>query len=194
MPLIACAVLLPAASAAPGPSELPYLELEHRLDRPQDGYCLDVAGSGPWIDVTVPVSAHNCKRDAVHPDQVVSYNSATGRIRFPLLNVCLTALGRAGRSLAHMPLMVRPCAEDTDLSRAPFSAPALQSFIQRADGRLELKESGLCLTVGRESSTTFSVHDRWRALYLDRCSSASTTYSAWRRPPAAAPARLSGRS
>ena len=175
----ALAVLPPIASAAW--QDAGTIELVQRLDRPQDGYCIDIAGSGPWIDLTVPVSAHNCKRDAVYADQAAAHDATTGRIRFPAFNVCLTALGRAGRSLAQMPLMVRPCAEDVDTRRTPFIAASLQAFVHRADGRLELRDSGLCLAVGRESSTTFSADDKWRALFLERCDRAPAALSVWRK-------------
>lgn len=160
----------------------PYLQLVDRLDRPDDGYCIDIAGSGDWVDLTVPLAAHNCKGPAIYPDQAVTFDKNTGRIRFPAYNVCVTALGRARRSLAHMPLMVRPCAEDVDQSRTPFSMEELQTFVHRKDGRLELKQSDLCLVVGSNSDTTFSASDRWRALFLDNCAGAPNQFSKWRLP------------
>lgn len=161
------------------------LRLVDNLDRPQDGYCLDIAGSGPWVDISVPLSAHNCK-GREYGDQMITYNNKSGRIRFPDYRVCLTALGRAGRSLELMPLIVRQCVEEADAQTSPFVGPAVQSFFHRPDGRVELGQSGLCLAVGPTSDTTFSPADKWRALYLDRCEQIPASRSVWRPIPSPA--------
>lgn len=62
--------------------EAGYLYLADRLDRPQDGYCIDVAGSGNWVDFTMPLNAHNCKRPGFYADEAVTFSSP-GAIRFP---------------------------------------------------------------------------------------------------------------
>lgn len=157
----------------------PYVMLKDRLDRPEDGYCIDIAGSGPWIDVSVPLSAHNCKGPGVAPDQALRHDARSGQLRFPALDVCVTALGRAGRTLPQMPLLAQPCATDTQPIPTPFAAASLQAFDFRADGRLSLRGSGLCLVAGSRSDTTFSPHDRWRALYLLPCEQAPVALSQW---------------
>jgi hypothetical protein len=161
----------------------PYLMLKDRLDRPEDGYCIDVAGSGPWIDVSVPLSAHNCKGPGVAPDQAIRHEPRSGQLRFPALNRCVTALGRAGRSLPQMPLLAQPCASAAQPQPTPFAAPSLQAFDQRADGRIELRGSGLCLVAGTQSDTTFSLQDRWRALQLLPCAQAPAALSQWLPAP-----------
>jgi len=171
----------------------PYVMLKDRLDRPVDGYCIDIAGSGEWINVNVPLSAHNCKGPGIAPDQALDYDGATGQLRFPALNVCVTALGRAGRSLSQMPLIAQPCATEARPQPTPFASRSLQAFDFRADGRLELRGSGLCMVAGHQSDTTFSVHDRWRALLLLPCEGAPLALSQWTLPGAARSKRLGER-
>ena len=168
---------LPAAAWQDGAG---YLQLADRLDRPDDGYCLDLPGSGDWVDFSVPLNAHNCKRPGFYADEAVTFASP-GPIRFPAYEGCVTAVGLNGGSLPGAPVMLRPCAEDIDASRAPFIDTALQSFDHRADGRIELSGSNLCLTVGTESAPTFSPVHRWRALTLERCATAPLDRSAWNR-------------
>lgn len=60
--LLALAFVAPASGA-----DQAYLRLEARLDRPEDGYCLDVAGEGRWVDLSVPLAAHNCKLPERYP-------------------------------------------------------------------------------------------------------------------------------
>ncbi|QPF71646.1 RICIN domain-containing protein [Roseateles sp. DAIF2] len=162
----------------------PYLALADRLDRPQDGYCIDIAGSGDWIDVTIPLAAHNCKGPATYPDQAVRYDPASGQVRFYRLQVCMTALGRNGRSLAQMPLLAQPCVTPHVSEPLPFASAALQAFDFRSDGRLELRGSGLCVVAGASSDTTFSPADKWRALQMTPCTGAPAALSVWVRPPA----------
>lgn len=157
------------------------LVLADRLDRPHDGYCIDVAGSGNWIDVTVPLSAHNCKV-GVAPDQAVRYDSASGQIRFHQLNVCMTALGRADRTLPQMPLLAQPCYSSVAPEPRPFASPALQAFDFSSDGRLRLRGTDLCVVAGNRSDTTFSAFDRWRALVMATCTDAPSELSVWLKP------------
>lgn len=161
----------------------PYVMLKDRLDRPVDGYCIDIAGSGNWIDLRVPLSAHNCKGPGVAPDQALHHDPASGQLRFPAYDMCVTALGRAGRSLPQMPLLVQPCASAAQPQPTAFASASLQAFDFRADGRVELRGSGLCLVAGARSDTTFSPHDRWRALQLQECAQAPAALSQWQPPP-----------
>ena len=177
---IALATILVATPAAAWQDGAGYLELADRLDRAEDGYCLDVAGSGNWVDFSMPLNAHNCKRPGFYADGAVTFASP-GPIRFPAYEGCVTAVGLNGRSLPGAAVMVRPCADTIDESRAPFIAASLQSFDHREDGRIELTGTGLCLAVGTESATTFSESHRWRALSLARCEDAAPERSIWKR-------------
>ncbi len=162
-----------------------YLELADRLDRPEDGYCLDLPGSGDWVDFSMPLNAHNCKLPGLYADEAVTFASP-GVIRFPAYEGCVTAVGLNGRSLPGAPVMLRPCAGDVDESRQPFISAALQDFTHRDDGRIELSGTDLCLTAGDESDSTFSPTHRWRALTLQRCGKALASLSVW-KPFAARP-------
>ncbi|MGH1439021.1 MAG: hypothetical protein ACRBBR_02825 [Cellvibrionaceae bacterium] len=157
-----------------------YLRLNAMLDRPQDGYCLDVAGSGNWVDLTVPLNVHNCKGPHFYADEAVIFDNKTNTIRFPAYDACVTSLGRDGRSLPKTPLILRPCAHNPKTRQSPFHPANLQSFIHRRDGRIELKNTNLCLTAGNVSDVTFSPDHKWRALYLDTCSIAPKKLSVWK--------------
>ena len=156
-------------TTAPG-----HLRLVNDLDRPQDGYCLDILGSGRHIRFDMPLSAHNCK-PGLYADEAVVFES-NGRIRFPAYNVCATAAGINRRALPGAALMPRGCGE-----RSPFlEAETLQRFVHRTDGRIELAGSGLCLTVSTASDSTFEATHRWRALFLQTCDTAPLSHSQWR--------------
>ena len=156
-----------------------YLELADRLDRPQDGYCLDLPGSGDWVDFSMPLNVHNCKRPGLYADEAVTFASP-GPIRFPAYEGCVTAVGLNGGSLPGAPVMLRPCAEDEEAPASPFVSAPLQRFERRGDGRVALAGADLCLTAGAESAATFSPSHRWRALTLERCASAPPERSIWR--------------
>ena len=175
--LLAPMLASPAAAWQEGAG---YLELADRLDRPGDGYCLDLPGSGDWVEFSMPLNAHNCKRPGLFADEAVVFASP-GPIRFPAYEGCVTAVGLNGASLPGAPVMLRPCAADIDASRAPFVAPSLQSFEHREDGRIALAGSDLCLTVGTDSAPTFSPAHRWRTLTLERCGAAPPARSVWKR-------------
>lgn len=179
-PIILGAALLLATPAAAWQDGAGYLELADRLDRPQDGYCLDLPGSGDWVDFSMPLNAHNCKRPGLFADEAVTFASP-GPIRFPAYEGCVTAVGLNGRSLPGAPVMLRPCAEDIDAAAAPFVDAALQSYTHRGDGRIELTGTDLCLTAGTESAATFSPAHRWRALTLERCGAAPAERAVWNR-------------
>lgn len=65
-----------------------YLQLKDRLDRPTDGYCLDVVGSGQHIRLDMPLTAHNCKGPQVYADEVVEYRSDQS-LYFPAYQGCV---------------------------------------------------------------------------------------------------------
>lgn len=175
--LIFC--LLTTQAAADWREGAGYLELVDRLDRPQDGYCLDVPGSGEWVDFNLPLNAHNCKRPGLYADEAVTFTSP-GSIRFPAYEGCVTAVGLNGRSLPGAALMLKPCVSDHEQPFSPFISAGLQHFVHREDGLIELSNSGLCISVGEKSDRTFSPSHRWRTLFLDECSLTDTARSIWK--------------
>lgn len=162
------------SSAAPVSLKVPgHLKLIAPLDRPEDGYCVDIVGSGQYIRFDMPLTAHNCKPGLYHDEAVIL--EPNGYIRFPAYNRCMTAAGLNGRALPGAALIPRGCGEQT-----PFlEAERLQIFRLRDNGQVELEGAGLCLTAGRKSDTTFSSEHRWRALFLEECDSAEPARSRW---------------
>lgn len=161
-------IAAPLALKVPG-----HLQLIDPLDRPEDGYCLDIVGSGPYIRFDMPMTAHNCK-PGLYEDEAVILET-NGYIRFPAYNKCVTAAGLNGRALPGAALIPRDCGE-----RTPFlEAERLQIFRLRGNGQVELEGAGLCLTAGRKSDTTFSSEHRWRALFLEECAFAEPARSRW---------------
>lgn len=75
-----------------------HLRLMDNLDRPQDGYCLDILGSGQYIRFDMPMSAHNCKPGLYMDEAVVLEKN--GRIRFPAYDACATVAGINKSALA----------------------------------------------------------------------------------------------
>ncbi|QEY27215.1 RICIN domain-containing protein [Neisseria zalophi] len=164
-----------AATAAAATQKQPgHLRLVNDLDRPQDGYCLDVVGSGDYVRFDMPMTAHNCKPGLYADEAVVMEDN--GMIHFPAYGVCATAAGINNTILAGAAVMPKGCGE-----RSPFlEAQHLQHFVHRPDGRVELRGSGLCLTVGNESDSTFDPNHRWRTLFMQHCEQAPLSHSQWR--------------
>ena len=150
-----------------------HLRLQDRLDRPKDGYCLDVMGWGRNFGVNVPVFAHNCK-PGLTADSAVVFDP-DGSIRFPYVGLCITVAGVNSYPLPGASILLRQCGVE-----APFvGGPKLQRFNLHKDGRLELRGSGLCLSVGHRSERTYSPADRWRALFVEDCAKAEPRLSRW---------------
>jgi len=72
-------------------ADLLHIQLKDRLDRPDDGYCLDIPGTGSNLLLNVPLFAHNCKSGPT-PDSAVTYTD-DGQLVFPAAQVCVTAFG-----------------------------------------------------------------------------------------------------
>ena len=150
-----------------------YLRLVDPLDRPNDGYCLDVIGAGGSFRPDMPLVVHNCKPGRA-PDGMVAYRK-DGSFFFPAFDACVTAMGVNRKALPGSALMLKPCgAEEAFLRAANF-----QSFQHRLDGRLELATSGLCMTVGNQSAETFSPTHAWRPLFLMPCEQVPEARSRW---------------
>ncbi len=174
--LCALTLLLPQAASAREPQS-GHLRLIDRLDRPDDGYCLDVLGVGELMRLEVPIFAHNCK-SGLTPDSAVDITEE-GRIRFTALNLCITAAGVNGRALPGVSIILRPCGHEAPF----FESAALQAFEITLDGKVHLKASGLCLAVGAKSDATYSSQDRWRVLSVEACSEVPAELSRWEFVP-----------
>ena len=149
------------------------LRLMDRLDRPQDGYCVDVLGVGLEARTDLPLFVHNCSSER-YPDEAVRFEDA-GLIRFPAYDLCVTAMGVNGLSLPGSTVLLRPCGERSSF----LDTDALQHFTRHPDGRLTLANTNLCLTVGPRSARTYSAQHRWRALYMDDCATTPSGRSRW---------------
>jgi len=154
-------------------SEATHLRLIDRLDRPDDGYCIDVHGTPGNLRTDLPLFAHNCK-PRLTADSAVVFNS-DGSIEFIDLNMCVTVAGVNSRALPGAAVLLRKCGESTTF----FESTSLQQFTLHSDGKLELEQSGVCLTVGPRSGVTYSSNDRWRPLFVDDCTTIDDSLSLW---------------
>ena len=165
--LLGARILGPSPASSASPATLAHLRL---LDRPEDGYCVDIPGSPRNMRVDVPLFAHNCK-PSLTSDSAVVFTS-DGLIRFPAVDRCITVAGVNSAALPGASILLRKCNEPMPFFR-------LQRFTHRDDGRLTVAGSELCLTVGPQSAATFSPSDRWRTLFVDDCATAEPTRSRW---------------
>jgi len=170
--LFGCLVLIIGSQPAIA-SDATHLRLKDLLDRPADGYCVDVHGTPGNLRIDLPLFAHNCK-SRVTPDSAVIFDS-DGLIRFTELDLCMTVAGVNSRALPGTAVLLHKCGEST----AFFETSALQQFTLHNDGQLELKQSGLCLAVGSRSAVTYSSSDRWRPLFVDDCTAVEARFSQW---------------
>ncbi|NKC12465.1 MAG: hypothetical protein GKR94_09750 [Gammaproteobacteria bacterium] len=154
-------------------NNLVHVRLKDRLDRPTDGYCFDILGTGSNLRLEVPLFTHNCKSGPT-PDSAVIYTSK-GQLLFPSAQVCVTAFGVNNTVLPGTAVLLRPC----DYRVSFFDTQNLQKFEHLKNGQLKLRGSNLCLAVGGESSRTYSPLDRWQVLSLERCTSTKLSHSAW---------------
>ena len=158
-----------AASA----SDAAHLRLSAPLDRPHDGYCVDIPGAGQNLRVDLPLFAHNCK-SGLTADSAVQL-TAEQRLDFPGVDMCMTAAGINSGALPGTALLLRACGRNT----AFFAVDALQRFVLQADGRLVLSDTTLCLVVGPKSAATYSTADAWRSLFLDACTNVPAERARW---------------
>ena len=150
------------------------MRLKDDMDRPQDGWCLDVVGSGRHIRFDMPLIAHNIK-PGLFADEAVEFPEA-GQIRFPAYpGYFVTVMGLNQNALAGAALMLKKCGEEL-----PFlNAPKFQLFEHLENGMIRLKDSDLCITVGDESKETFDPTHAWRTLYMERCDECDVARSTW---------------
>lgn len=171
--LVAMVILSVEAIAA----DLVHVRLKDRLDRPDDGYCLDILGTGSNLQLDMPLFVHNCKSGPT-ADSTVTYTDS-GQLVFPDAQVCVTAFGVNNTVLPGTSVLLRPCDY-----RAPFfDTTDLQKFDYLKNGQLQLRGYDLCLTVGDRSSRTYSPHDRWRVLSLQICAGNELNRSSWEMVP-----------
>jgi len=154
-----------------------HVRLQDRLDRPMDGYCFDILGTGQNLRLDLPLFAHNCKLGATADSTLVW--TEEGQLFFPAVGMCVTAFGVNNRALANVPVLLQPCGA----KEAFFSTALLQAFEHQENGQIQLRDHDLCIVVGGESASTYSSADRWRALFLGRCTDAEASHSAWELVP-----------
>lgn len=169
--VIAGVTLLFSLEALSAPT---YMRLIDKLDRPQDGYCLDVVGSGPYIRVDMPLTAHNCKGPQPFDDEIVEMRE-NGTLYFPRYNGCVTVMGNNQQALPGNALMLKRCGEE----RPFLNGPRFQRFVMNASKQLQLAESELCIVAGSVSATTYSTEHKWRNLSVEICESAEPSLSRW---------------
>jgi len=119
-----------AAASQPGASAEPaLLRAVASLDEPR-GYCVDISGAGPTLDLEAPLQAHTCKGLAPIDDQLFEASGLT--IRASEHGRCLAVDALEAGQRLHL----RACA-DSRLQRWRF-----------ADGRLSLaSRPELCVTL-----------------------------------------------
>jgi acetyl esterase/lipase len=126
--LLAAAAFTPLASADPA-----LLRTVAALDDAR-GYCVDISGAGPTLNLEAPLQAHTCKGPGTVDDQLFEF-AAGNTLRASRYDRCLAAEALE----AGAPLRVRAC----DGSRA-------QRW-QLADGRLTPESArALCVAVGAD--------------------------------------------
>jgi len=157
----------------PVAADVIHVRLKDRLDRPADGYCLDILGTGTDLVLDVPLFAHNCKSGPT-PDSAVTLTE-DGQLVFPAAKVCVTAFGVNNTVLPGTSILLRPC----DFRTAFFDTSELQKYNYLENGQLQLRGHDLCLSVGEQSSHTYSPSDRWRVLSLQPCTEIELSYSSW---------------
>jgi len=169
--------LFTTTTTATASDDIFHVRLQDRLDRPSDGYCLDILGTNRTLRTDLPLFAHNCKSGPT-PDSAVRYN-AHQQLVFPAVNVCVTAFGVNNTVLPGTSILLRPCDERTPF----FEASGLQQFEHTSNGQLKLVGSELCLAAGSDSRSTYSPRDRWRILSLESCTDIGQKYSSWELVP-----------
>ena len=96
-----------------------YLKLADHLDRPADGYCLDVPGAGGRFRLDKPLTVHNCKPGRA-PDGVVVHRD-DGTLWFPAFDLCVTAMGTNRGALPGSAPHAETLRRDRCLRRRPVA-------------------------------------------------------------------------
>ncbi len=152
---------------------LGHLRLKEHLDRPRDGYCLDIPGVGQNMRLQAPIFAHNCKSRLTSDSAM--HLRGDNKLEFTAVSQCITVAGINGKALPGSAIILRPCGYRV----AFFDSGPLQTFSFDSDGRLILDGTNLCLAVGTKSDVTYSPADRWRVLSVEDCEQTPARYTQW---------------
>lgn len=167
------AALLALGLAAEGWAQaLPQMKLSDDLDRPGEGYCIDVLGVGPSARIDLPLVVHNCLPQLPRVDRHAVFEN--GRILFPAFNACVTVFGVVS-PLPGAAVILRTCGAQESF----LPADRLQMFERNPSDQLQLAGTNLCLTAGPDAARTFSASDRWRTLTVAPCATAPASLSVW---------------
>lgn len=167
--LVGTCCLLAAAFAS---ETAPQMRLVDELDRPGEGYCIDVLGVGDTARADLPLVAHNCLPERASADRIVI--ARDGRLVMPAFDACVTAFGVISPQPGS-PVILRPCG----VSESYLPAASLQRFTRTSAGQLRLSGTDLCLTIGEDAAPTFSPNHRWRTLTMEACAAVPLRRSAW---------------
>ncbi len=168
-----------AAAASFADAQGTMLRAVSALDEPR-GYCLDISGSGPTLDLDAPLQAHTCKGQAPFDDQLFELRAE--EVRASEHDRCLAVQALE----AAQPLQLRSCA-DSRLQRWRF-----------ADGRLSpASRPELCIALaaarGEPWGTPRLVSPAYRrqTLALAPCDAAAAARQTfrWIGPAEVAPSR-----
>ena len=119
---LAVSAFCAASAFAQGELQGDYLRLADRLDRPQDGYCLDITGAGEWTQLHRPLIVHNCKTPrAIAADELVQW-TPQNQLRFPAFNLCATAHGIFRRTIPGAPVVLNHCGAEPDQATPSVSS------------------------------------------------------------------------
>jgi triacylglycerol lipase len=171
---LVCLCISPLAAAEPA-----MLRTVRSPDEPR-GYCLDISGAGPTLDLTAPLQAHTCKGQAPFDDELFEANGA--EIRASEHDRCLAA----ERLEPGASLVLQPC-----------SRSRMQHW-RLTDGRLSPESrSELCVALGSGRSEPWgtprlvSPAYRRQALMLATCDIAAAVRQTfeWVAPAEIAPSR-----
>ena len=111
-----------------GASPRAYLRLVDDLDRPDDGYCLDVLGSGDAVRLDMPLTVHDCK-PGYYADEGVTLTD-DGTLLSSAYAGCVTAMGVNASALPGSALMLKRCGE-----RTPFPRGVVDAGLRARGGR-----------------------------------------------------------
>jgi len=152
----------------------PYqIKLVDNLDRPLDGYCIDILGSGNYLRPDMPVIGHNCK-PGLYADEAFILKK-DGTIYAPAVDKCITIAGVNDYVLDYTSLVLQECKRNSPFINAVF----MQEFEYTKNKQIKHKNSNKCLEMGEESSQTFSPDHRWRTLYVKECTRTNIKRSSW---------------
>ncbi|WP_143300761.1 hypothetical protein [Candidatus Entotheonella palauensis] len=108
---LACSAVGVAQESAPG-----HFRLKDRLDRPLDGYCLDIPGVGRDMRLQAPIFAHNCK-SGLTSDSAIRLRR-DNKLEFVAVSQCITVAGINGKALPGSAILLG-CNSHIDVRLCP---------------------------------------------------------------------------